>query len=156
MHIKEKVEAGIKEAMKSKDQERLSALRMIKADLLLKEKETGRLDDAAAEQALQKMFKKYKKAKEEYESLGKHDEARRYERDLQIIEQFMSAPMMEEGQIKLELQRLVEEMQPAGPQDFGKIMKSFMAGHKNVEGKLVSSLLKEILDKKEKAGPNLQ
>jgi len=33
----EKVEARIGETMKSKDRERLSALRMIKAELLLKE-----------------------------------------------------------------------------------------------------------------------
>jgi hypothetical protein len=91
MTIKEKVEAGIKDAMKAKDPERLSALRMIKAELLLKEKETGKkLEDAQAEDALQKMFRKYKKAKEEYESLGKTDVVQQYERDLKIIESFMT------------------------------------------------------------------
>lgn len=149
MTIKEKVEAGIREAMKAKDQSRLSALRMIKADLLLKEKETGKaLNDDAANEALQKMFKRYKKAKEEYESLGKQEEAGRYEKDMKIIEDFMSAPMMDENQIRIGLQQLIEELKAGGPQDFGQVMKAFMSVHKNVDGKMVSSILKSLLEKK--------
>jgi hypothetical protein len=148
MTIKEKVEAGIKEAMKAKDQERLSAVRMIKAELLLKEKETGQpLDDAAADQALQKMYKKYNKVKEEYESLGKPAEAKQYERDMQVIKSYLSAPLMDEEQIERELQQLVEEMH-AGQQDFGKVMKAFMSAHANADGKVVSTHLKNILAKK--------
>jgi hypothetical protein len=147
MTIKEKVEAGIKDAMKAKDPERLSALRMIKAELLLKEKETGKkLEDAQAEDALQKMFRKYKKAKEEYESLGKTDVVQQYERDLKIIESFMAAPMMDEGAIRQELEKLAADMS-AVPKDFGKVMKAFMAEHKNADGRVVSSILREILEK---------
>lgn len=148
MTIKEKVETEIKEAMKSRDQDRLSALRMIKADLLMKEKESREsLDDAAADQALKKMFNKYKKAKEEYSSLGRPDEVERYARDLKIIEGFMSAPMMGEGQIKDALNKLVTELEAAGPKDFGKVMKAFMEVHSNADGKVVSSILKEMLNK---------
>lgn len=149
MNVKEKVEAEIKEAMKQKQQERLSALRMIKAEFLLKEKEAGKsLDDSAADQALQKMLKKYKKAKEEYDSLGKRDEAERYERDMKVIESFMSAPMMDESQIRQALEELVTELNATGPKDFGNVMKTFMSAHSNADGKLVSSMLKEILSKK--------
>jgi hypothetical protein len=149
MKIKAKVEAGIKDAMKAKDHERLSVLRMIKAELLLKEKETGEaLEDTAADEALQKMFKKYSKAKEEYTSLGKQDEARQYERDIKVIESFMLAPMMDEAQIKTELQRVAQELGAGGPQDFGKVMKAFMASHKNADGKVVSTILKQLLEKK--------
>jgi uncharacterized protein YqeY len=148
MTIKEKVETEIKEAMKSRDQDRLSALRMIKADLLMKEKESGEsLDDAAADQALKKMFNKYKKAKEEYSSLGRPDEVERYARDLKVIEGFMSAPMMGESQIKDALNKLVTELEAAGPKDFGKVMKAFMEVHSNADGKVVSSILKEMLNK---------
>ncbi|MBI4833044.1 MAG: GatB/YqeY domain-containing protein [Candidatus Lindowbacteria bacterium] len=146
MTIKEKVEAGIKDAMRSKEQERLSALRMIKAELLLKEKETGKaLEDAAANQALQKMLKKYEKAKAEYESLGKPDEVERYQRDIEVIKSFFSAPMMDESQIRSGLQTLVAEMNASGQKDFGKVMKAFMSAHSNADGKMVSALLKEIL-----------
>ncbi len=149
MTIKEKVEAGIKDAMKHKQQERLSALRMIKAEFLLKEKEAGKsLDDSAADQALQKMLRKYKKAKEEYVSLGKRDEAEHYERDMKVIESFMSAPMMDEGQIKQALEALVTELNATGPKDFGSVMKAFMSAHSNADGRAVSSMLKEILNKK--------
>lgn len=154
MTIKEKVEAGIREAMKRKDQERLSALRMIKAEFLLKQKEAGKaLDDSAADQALRSMLKKYKKAREEYESLGKRDEAGRYERDMKLIESFMSAPMMDEEQIRQVLDTLVSELDATGPKDFGKVMKAFMSAHSNADGKVVSSLLKEILSKKQSPVP---
>jgi uncharacterized protein YqeY len=146
MAIKEKVESGMKEAMKNKEQERLSALRMIKAEFLLKEKEAGKtLDDVTADQALRSMLKKYKKAKEEYESLGKHEEAAHYERDMKIIESFMSTPMMDDAQTKQALQSLVSEMNAASPKDFGKVMKAFMSQYPGADGKVVSSLLKEIL-----------
>lgn len=148
MTIKEKVEREIKEAMKNRDQDRLSALRMIKADLLMKEKESGEsLDDATADQALKKMFNKYKKAKEEYSSLGKQDEVERYTRDLKVIEGFMSAPMMGEDNIKEALEKLVPELEATGPKDFGKVMKAFMSAHSNADGKVVSSILKEMLNK---------
>lgn len=148
MSVKEQVEAEIKQAMKNRDQIRLSALRMIKADLLVKEKETGKsLDDAAADQALKKMYNKYKKAKEEYSSLGKQDEAERYVRDLTVIEEFMSAPMMGEDQIEEALKELVTELEATDPKDFGKVMKAFMSAHSNADGKVVSSILKEMLNK---------
>lgn len=148
MDIKEKVDAGIKDAMRSKDQERLSALRMIKSEFLLKEKEAGKtLDDSAADQALRRMLNKYAKARQEYESLGKHAEAGRYANDMKIIESFMSAPMMDEEQIKKALEQLVTEVDAREPKDFGKVMKAFMAAHSNADGKVVSTLLKEILNK---------
>jgi uncharacterized protein YqeY len=148
MTIKDKVEAEIQKAMKQRDQDRLSALRMIKADLLMKEKESGKsLDDAAADQALKKMFNKYKKAKEEYSSLDKQEETDRYARDLKVIESFMSAPMMDEEQVKKALEKLVTELGATGPRDFGKVMKAFMEVHSNADGKIVSSILKEMLNR---------
>ncbi len=150
MKIKGKVEAGILDAMKSKDRERLSVLRMIKAELSLKEKESGQpLEDPDADRALLSMLKRYKKAKEEYESLGKKSEAEGYERDMIVIESFMSAPMLGEGQIKEALGNLVCELEATGPKDFGRVMKGFMEVHQNADGKIVSSLLKEILSAKE-------
>jgi uncharacterized protein YqeY len=150
MTIKEKVEAGIRDAMKSRDQDRLSALRMIKAEFLLKEKEAGEaLTDSAADQTLRSMLKRYNKAREEYKSLGKQDEAERYECDIKVIESFMSAPMMDEEQIKKALADIVSELDASEPKDFGKVMKAFMAAHSNADGKQVSSLLKEMLNKEQ-------
>ena len=145
--VKDKVEAEIKDAMKSRNKDRLSALRMIKSDLLTKEKESADpLDDDAAEQAIRKMMNKYKKAKEEYTSLGKQDEAERYARDLEVIESFLSAPMMSEDAIKEALKALVATLGATEPRDFGKVMNAFMTDHSNADGKTVSSLLKAMLD----------
>ncbi len=147
MSIKDKVEAEIKGAMKSRDKDRLSALRMIKSELLTKEKESADpLDDDAIEQAIRKMMNKYKKAKREYESLGIQDEVERYSRDLEVIEGFLSAPMMSEDAIKEALKALVGALGATEPRDFGKVMKAFMTDHSNADGKTVSSLLKAMLD----------
>ncbi len=148
MTIKQSLESEMKKAMKAKDHERLSVLRMIKSEFLLKEKEEGeQLDDKAADQALLSMLKKYKKSRDEYESFGKHAEARQYDRDITVIESFLSAPMMDETEIKEELTRLASEMNVTDPKEFGKVMKTFMSQHSNADGKLVSSVLKEILKK---------
>ena len=148
MTIKEKVEAGIRDAMKKRDQDRLSALRMIKAEFLLKEKEAGEaLNDSAADQTLRSMLKRYTKAREEYKSLGKQEEAERYDHDITLIESFMSAPMMDEDTIKAALEQIVSELDASEPKDFGRLMKAFMSAHSNADGKIVSSLLKEMLNK---------
>ena len=148
MTIKEKVEAGIREAMKNRNAERLSVLRMIKAELVLKEKEARKdLDDSSAEQALRKIYNKYRKAKDEYVSLGKQSEADGYERDLEVIESFMSIPLMGEDQIKQALEALVAKLGATESKDFGGVMKEFMAANSNADGKIVSSLLKGILNK---------
>jgi uncharacterized protein YqeY len=147
MTIKEQVEAEIRDAMKARDRDRLSALRMIKSEFLVKEKEGGEsLSDAHAEETLRKMFNKYRKAKAEYDSLGKADEAEQYARDIEIIESFMSAPMMGEDEIKRGLQALIAELGAEGPKDFGTVMKAFMSANSNADGKAVSSLLKEMLN----------
>ena len=91
------------------------------------------------------MLKKYKKTAEEYESLGKGEAAARYRRDSEIIESFMSAPMMDEDQIRQVLKSLVADLDVTGPQEFGTVMKEFMATHSNADGKAVSSILEGIL-----------
>ncbi len=147
MTIKEQIEAEIKGAMKARDRDRLSALRMIKSEFLVKEKEGGEsLSNAQAEETLRKMFNKYRKVKAEYDSLGKVDEAEQYARDIETIESFMSAPMMGEDEIKEGLKSLIAELGAEGPKDFGGMMKAFMSAHSNADGKVVSSLLKEMLN----------
>ena len=93
------------------------------------------------------MYNKYKKAKGEYASIGKQEEADAYARDLEVIESFMATPMMSEDQARAALEALVTELGASGPADFGRVMKTFMSAHSNADGKVVSSLLKEILDK---------
>jgi hypothetical protein len=147
MTIKEQIEAEIIGAMKARDRDRLSALRMIKSEFLVKEKEGGEsLSNAQAEETLRKMFNKYRKVKAEYDSLGKVDEAEQYARDIEIIESFMSAPMMGEDDINAGLKSLIGELGAEGMKDFGGVMKAFMSAHANADGKVVSSLLKEMLN----------
>lgn len=109
MGIKEAIQDAIKDAMRSKDQERLECLRMAKGALLLKEKE-GPKDAALPEeemvQALRAEVKKRQQSIETFEQLGKREEADRSRREIAVIEGFLPRQLSAEeleGRIRAHL-----------------------------------------------------
>lgn len=90
MSIRERVQEEIKTAMKNKDNLRLECLRMVKAALLLKEKDgSGALTDEAAVAAVRGEIKKRQQAIEVFQQVGKADEAARAEQEIAIIREFL-------------------------------------------------------------------
>lgn len=90
MSLKERVQDAMKTAMKDKDTPRLECLRMVKAALLLKEKESA---DALTEEtsiaALRAEIKKRQQSLEIFRNLGKTDEATATENEIRIINEFL-------------------------------------------------------------------
>jgi hypothetical protein len=90
MTIRERVQEEIKTAMKSKDNVRLECLRMVKAALLVKEKDgSGALTDEAAVAAVRGEIKKRQQSIQIFREVGRQDEAARAEQEIAIISEFL-------------------------------------------------------------------
>lgn len=99
MSIKDDIQQGIKEAMKSKDHLRLECLRMAKAALLHKEKAGAKdvgLSDEDAIATLRAEAKKRQQSVETYAELGKTEEVEKLKVEITVLESFLPQQLSEE------------------------------------------------------------
>ena len=148
MSLKSTIEQEIKQAMLSKNKDRLRALRAIKSGILLAETEKGadgELSGDAEMKILQKAAKQRKDSLEVYRQQGREDLASVEEQELAVIEEFLPKQLSEE-EIEKEVQQVIADLGATGPQDMGKVMGTAtkkLAG--KADGKMISALAKKLL-----------
>jgi uncharacterized protein len=148
MSLKSKVEAGIKDAMRAKDQDTLRALRAIKSLILLEETKGGSADALTDEEELKLITKAAKQRRESaeiFQAQGREDLWAKEEAELAVIEQFLPRQLGEE-EITLRLRGIISQVGATGPSDMGKVMgvaTKEMAGQ--ADGKVISTLVKSLL-----------
>jgi len=147
MSLIEKVNSGIIEAMKAKNQDRLRALRGMKsAFLLLQTAEgAGEITDELCIKSLQKLAKQRKDSLEIYLQQGRQDLADVEQSELTVIEEFLPA-QMSEAEIEAKVKAIIEETGAAGMASLGKVMPLAMkALGAQADGKLISETVKRLL-----------
>lgn len=148
MSLKTTVEQEIKQAMLSKDKDRLRALRAIKSQILLAETEKGAQGELTEEVELKLLTKAAKQRRDSieiFEGQGREDLAATEKSELTIIEGFLPA-QLSESEIEEEVKRVIASVGAAGPQDMGKVMGAAtkeLAG--KADGKMISMLAKKLL-----------
>ncbi len=135
-------------AAKTRDKERLSALRMVMAALKNKEIDLHRsLSEAEVLQLLSGLVKQRKDSIEQFAKGGRKDLVDKETRELHIIQAFMPAQMTEE-EILRHLEEAIAEVGAATVKDMGKVMRALMpkvAGR--VDGKALNEKVKARLSK---------
>ena len=143
-----RIQTDMTAAMKSKDAETLSTLRMLKTALMeaktRKAKDAGLSADEEIE-VLQRYAKKRREAIEEFRRVGRVDLVASEEREIQVTARYLPQGLGEE-----EIRALIHEAMVAtgagGPKDMGKVIGAVMARARGrVEGGTVSRLVKELL-----------
>jgi len=149
MSLELKINNDIKEAMLSKDREKLEALRGIKAALLLiktgKDVSSGEIPEELEISTLQKLIKQRKEAADIYNSQNRKDLADVELAQVTIIEQYLPEQLGTE-QVRELVQKIVAETGANGMKDMGKVMglaTKQLAG--KAESKIVADMVKEIL-----------
>ncbi len=131
------------EAMKSKDKETLSTIRLLKSAIDLykiNNKLTEVTDDTVIEVA-SKQVKQHRESIEEFRNAGRNDLADNLEREIKIISEFLPEQLSKE-EIEKEIDKIFEEVKPGGKKDMGKIMKEANARLKGkADFKLVSVIV---------------
>jgi uncharacterized protein YqeY len=147
MSLTDTVNDGIKNAMKSKDEVTLRALRAIKAALIIAKTEKGFVENntEAETKMLQKLVKQRKDSLEIYKKQDRPDLALAEEQELAVIEGFLPKQMGED-EVRAIIARLVSENNLSGGQSIGKLMPLAMKELSGkADGKLISSVAKELL-----------
>jgi uncharacterized protein len=146
MGLKEQIIDDMKEAMRSKDTIKLSAIRLITAAMKQKEvDERIELNDTHVLTIIEKMIKQRKDSITQFEAGGRQDLADIEKAELAILSTYIPAGLSE-AEIQEEVAAAVTTSAAAGPQDMGRVMailKPKMAGRADMTA--VSALVKAIL-----------
>lgn len=148
MSLEEQVMAGMKEAMKSKNEALLRGLRAIKAEIIKAKTEPGANGQISAEgelKLLQKLVKQRRDSLEIFQQQNRTDLAQKEQEEITVIEQFLPKQLEPEALKKI-VAEIIASVGASGPQDMGKVMgvaSKQLAGQ--ADGKAISAVVKELL-----------
>jgi uncharacterized protein YqeY len=141
----ERVQAELREAMKSGDRRRLDALRLLYSALQKAEKDTAEFGDSEALAVLRRERKQRVDAAEAYDAAGQAERAAHERADLPVIDEFLPAAMSE-----AELEQLVDaaiaETGASTIKDMGRVMGLVtQRGQGRADGRVASALVRSRL-----------
>src|SRR4051812_13016593 len=109
MNLQDKIQSHMADAMRSKDQLRLSVLRMMKTAIKNKEVDKMKaLDESEAIAVLNTLVKQRKDSAEQFRTGGREEMARKEEAEIKIVEEYLPAAASEED-IRRAIGEAVEE-----------------------------------------------
>ena len=120
--LKEKLSSAVKDAMRSKDKDRLVTLRMAQAAVKQIEVDERReLTDDDVLKVLDKMLKQRRDAAAQYDDAGRGELADKERSEIVIIEEFMPAALSEDDLDAL-IRETINATGASGMQDMGNVM----------------------------------
>jgi uncharacterized protein YqeY len=144
MALLEKIQKDMVEAMKSKDEARLGALRMAKSALKKHEIDTMKpLDEATEMQVMNMLLKQRRESTDMFRKGGREELALKEEAEIKILEGYLpSAPSAEE--LESAVTAAMAETGATSAKQMGLVMKAAQAklAGKRVDGKALSDLIK--------------
>src|SRR5215469_7717740 len=140
MPLIDQVQQDMVSAMKSRDEARLSALRMIKAALMKQKVDSPKpLDEAAEMQILKSLIKQRTEAAEMFRKGGRPEQAEKEEAERAMIEAYLPAAASGE-EIEKAISEAMAETGVTSLKQMGVVMKAAQAKLtcKTVDGKALS------------------
>jgi uncharacterized protein YqeY len=140
MPLIDQVQKDMVAAMKSKEEARLSALRMIKAALMKAKVDSPKpLDDAAEMQILKSLIKQRLDAAEMFRKAGREEQAAKEDAERALIEGYLPAGATE-AEIDAAIAEAMAETGITSLKQMGAVMKAAQAKlkGKTVDGKAMS------------------
>ncbi len=148
MTLKERIQEDMKAALRAKQAERLSTIRMLMAAIKQREvDERIELDEVAIVGIVDKLIKQRKDSIAAFAQAGRTDLVDKETAEVAVLEAYLPQ-RLSAAQITTAVQALVAELGAAGPGDMGKVMaaaKSRFAGQADMA--LVSAAVKQALAK---------
>lgn len=147
MALQEKLNQQIKAAMLARDQDRLSALRMLKSTLgyVQIEKKTESVPDAEFIAVVQKEVKKRRDAAEQFEQGGRPELAAKEKQEITVLEGFLPQPLSE-AELEQLVREAIAETGATSKKEMGAVIKAAQAkAAGRAEGKTISQLVGKLL-----------
>jgi len=150
--IAEKISKDITDAMRARDEHRLTTLRMVKSALKNKEiDKRAPIDDQECIQVLSTLIKQRKDSVEQFTKGGRQELADKEALEIKMIEGYMPAAVGE-AEVLAAVRAAIKEMGAPTIKEMGTVMKTVMAKFQSsgarVDGKLVSEAVKRELGPK--------
>jgi uncharacterized protein YqeY len=148
MKISEQIDSDIRAAMLARDKVKLEALRAIKAAIILARTDKGGSDILTEEtefKILRKLISQREEAATIYKQQNRQDLYDKEVSEAGFISAYLPA-MMGEAEVTAELKKMLSEIGPVSPAEFGKVMgiaSKRLAG--KAENKIIAAKLKELL-----------
>lgn len=147
MALTHQLQEDMKSAMKAKDKETLSVIRMIRAAIKYKELERGtELADQEVVDVLARELKQRNDSLHGFKQAGRDDLIGKTEREIAIIKRYLPEPLSEET-LRQMVSEAVQAVGASSRADMGKVMAQLMPKVKGrADGKLVNRLVQEELN----------
>jgi len=148
--LRDDINNAVKEAMKAKEERKLSTLRMVNstiknADIEARGQGKPQLSDAELLGVLQKMIKQRQEAIELYEKGGRAELAAQEREEIAVISAYLPRQMSEDD-VKAAISAAIAETNAAGMKDMGKVIGVLKAKYTGqMDFSKASSLVKAAL-----------
>jgi uncharacterized protein len=148
MTLEEKIMESLKDAMKSKDKDKMEALRAVKAAIIIAKTEKGgndTINEAQELTILQKLVKQRKESAELYKTNNRPELAEKELFEAGVIAEFLPK-QMSEVEIEEAIKIIIVQTDANSPKDMGKVMGAAskqLAG--KADGKLIADIVKRLL-----------
>lgn len=117
----------MKSAMRARDKERLSVIRMVNAAIKQREiDERTTLDDAGALAVIEKMLKQRRDAESQYRDAGRDELADAEAAEISVLEHYLPA-RLSETEIDAAIDRAIADTGADSMRDMGKVMSRLKA-----------------------------
>jgi len=141
--LEQKITQDLTEALKSKQEIRVSVLRMLKAAIQMAS--IAKMAELSAEEETKVLKSEVKKRQDSitsYRQGKREDLATKEEAEMEYLKAYLPPEMSDE-----DLQKIIDQVfteQTFGPNDFGQAMKAVMAASKGqADGSRISALVKQ-------------
>jgi len=135
MGLKDRINEDMKAAMRARQAERLSAIRMLLAAVKQREVDTRtEADDPAVLAIVEKLIKQRKDAIAQFEAGGRADLVAKETAEVAVLAEYLPQQMSEE-EVNAAIEAAIAELGVAGPAAMGKVMgllKPRLAGRADI------------------------
>ncbi len=144
--MKARIEGDVKQALRSGDQVRLSAIRMLLSAVNYAEKaKLAELDDAGVVGIIAREIKQHKESIESFKAGGRPELVAKEEAELAILQAYMPQQMSRDEITEL-VKKVIAEVGAQGPHEKGKVMGKLMPQVRGkADGQEVNAVVTELL-----------
>jgi hypothetical protein len=146
MELQRRIDSALKDAIRSKQESRLNAVRLLLTAVKIKEKELKRpLEEAEIQQVIASQIKQRRDSAEQYLHGGREDLASLEKEEIVVLQGFLPEQLAPEALARI-VDAVIAESGAQSARDMGKVMKLLMprvAGR--ADGKLVNEMVRSKL-----------
>jgi uncharacterized protein len=126
--LKERIHEDMKAALRARQSERLSAIRLLMAAIQQKEiDERKPVDDAAVISVTERLIKQRRDSIEQFQAAGRTDLVGKETAELELLRQYLPQPLSE-AEVAAQIEAAIAAVGGTGPQAMGKVMAALKAG----------------------------